>query len=114
MKGARNIQIGRRACFRGKAATPLRDLQLEAPTPASSRTILPRAKKRSSWIPWAELKLGVFGVDPLRCERCGGVMRVRAVVETMETARKLLEEVLAPAYELDLIQPARAGPACLW
>jgi hypothetical protein len=75
---------------------------------------LVRPARRSSWIPWSVLLARVFGVDILRCPRCGGTMQVRAVVETMETAQKLLEEVLEQPYQLHLLQPsrsARAGPA---
>ena len=47
--------------------------------------------KRSSWIPWRDLVSRVFGFDPLVCPRCGSFMRVRAVIRTDQTARKLLE-----------------------
>ena len=66
--------------------------------------------RRSSWIPWSVLLARVFGVDVLRCPRCGGAMQVRAVVETMETAQKLLEEVLKQPYLLQPSQAARASP----
>jgi len=67
--------------------------------------------RRSSWIPWSVLLARLFGVDVLRCPRCGGAMQVRAVVETMETAQKLLEEVLEQPYQLHLLQPSQAARA---
>ena len=80
---------------------------------ASNSTAAPvQPASRSSWIPWAELMMRVFGVDPLRCERCVGAMRVRAVVETIQTAQKLLEQVLYPP--LPLLESARASPNCFW
>lgn len=77
------------------------------------------AKRRSSWIPWAQLIEHVFGINPLKCGFCGGMMHVRAVVETIETARKLLEEVLGYPYRASLLesigtQPARASPNPWW
>lgn len=82
---------------------------------ASSSTAAPaQPANRSSWIPWAELMMRVFGVDPLRCERCGGAMRVRAVVETIQTAKKLLLQVLHYPQQLPLSQHARAFPDCFW
>lgn len=38
-------------------------------------------RKRCLWIPWAELLYRTFGVSTC-CDRCGGEMRVRAVVQT--------------------------------
>jgi hypothetical protein len=39
-----------------------------------------RAPRGSRWIPWRDLVKRVFGVDPLACPKCGGAMRVHAVV----------------------------------
>ncbi len=52
-------------------------------------------------LPWAELLQRVFGLDALRCPRCGAGMRVVAAIEEPEVARRILEC-------LDL--PARAPP----
>ncbi len=52
-------------------------------------------------VAWAELLQRVFGVDALRCPRCGSTMRILAAIEDPDIARKILEC-------LDL--PARAPP----
>ncbi|MEN8183019.1 MAG: transposase [Myxococcota bacterium] len=58
-------------------------------------------RARPGRLPWAELLQHVFEVDALRCPRCGARMRLIAVIEDPEVARKILEC-------LDL--PARAPP----
>jgi len=72
----------------------------------------PVQKKRSSWIKWADLLLRTFGVLGLRCSRCGGDMRVRAVVRTSSTAANLLPRLTVdtPIGQLTLQAPTRGSP----
>ena len=47
-------------------------------------------------IPWAELLKRIWGVDALRCEKCGGAMAAIAIIEdTDEIARYLAHVGLA-------------------
>jgi hypothetical protein len=46
---------------------------------------------------WAELLQRVFGVDALRCPRCGSTMRIIAAIEDPDIARKILECLKLPA-----------------
>jgi len=57
--------------------------------------------ERPRRLAWAELLQRVFGIDALRCPRCGARMRLLAAIEDPAVARKILEC-------LDL--PARAPP----
>jgi hypothetical protein len=56
---------------------------------------------------WAELLQRVFGVDALRCPRCGSTMRIIAAVEDPDIARKILECLKLPSRAPPL-EPATA------
>jgi hypothetical protein len=77
---------------------------LEPPANDQQAPGKPRApdhRTRPRRLAWAELLQRVFEVDAHRCPRCGARMRVFAVIEEPDVARKILEC-------LDL--PARAPP----
>jgi hypothetical protein len=40
---------------------------------------------------WAELLKRIFSVDSLKCERCGGRMRILCVIHPPEAIRKILD-----------------------
>ncbi len=46
---------------------------------------------------WAELLQRVFGIDALRCPRCGSTLRVIAAIEDPAIARRILECLELPA-----------------
>ena len=50
-----------------------------------------RAPLRERRLPWAKLLRRVFDLDALRCDRCGGRMRILAAIEQPEVARAILE-----------------------
>ena len=54
----------------------------------------PRAPGR---IPWAELFRRVFRIDVLQCERCGGEMKVLALVTEQAAIKKILEHLDLPS-----------------
>ncbi len=56
---------------------------------------------------WAELLQRVFGIEALRCPRCGSTMRVIAAIEDPGVARKILECLKLPARAPPL-EPAAA------
>ncbi len=47
---------------------------------------------------WAALLMRVFGVDALRCPRCGSTLRLVAAIEDPSVARRILECVGLPDY----------------
>lgn len=59
-------------------------------------------------LPWAELLQRVFEIDALRCPECGAQMRVLAVIEDAEVARKILECLGLPARGPPLAAPPGA------
>ena len=65
--------------------------------------------RTSAWIPWAELMLRVFGIDPMVCGGCGVRLKIRAVVKVWDIAREILDG-LATSRQRALLQPARDGP----
>ena len=60
-------------------------------------------------LPWADLLRRVYAVDVLRCDRCGGRMRVLAFIRTAAVVRRILEHLGLPA-EPPRTAPARASP----
>jgi hypothetical protein len=71
-----------------------------------SRNISPSGVTRSRHR-WAELLQRVFGVEALRCPRCGSTMRLIAAIEDPDIARKILECMKLPARAPPL-EPAAA------
>jgi hypothetical protein len=53
--------------------------------------------KPASRIPWAELFKRVFKDDVLRCQKCGGGMKVIAFVIEREAIRKILDPMDLPS-----------------
>jgi hypothetical protein len=53
----------------------------------ASRPVPPRERR----LPWSELLLRVFALDALRCDRCGGRMRILAAIVQPEVIRAILE-----------------------
>jgi len=48
-------------------------------------------------LPWAALLQRVFGLDALRCPRCGAALRLIAAIEDPAVARRILECIGLPA-----------------
>jgi hypothetical protein len=72
---------------------------------------------------WAELLQRVFGIDALRCPRCGSTLRLIAAIEDPAVARKILECLklparappLAPAPRIDdLPEPTAPDEPASW
>ncbi len=59
----------------------------------------------SARISWAELLRRVFAIDILRCDRCGGSMRIIAVIPESPIADKILDHL-----GLELLAPMATGP----
>lgn len=66
-----------------------------------------RTRKTRSRYRWAELLQRVFGIEALRCPRCGSTMRVIAAIVDADIARKILECLKLPA-RAPPIEPAAA------
>lgn len=65
-------------------------------------------RRPASRIPWAELLARVFKEDVLRCQRCGGRMRVLAFVQERSQVKKVLEHLGLPTTGPPMA-PARSG-----
>ncbi len=66
-------------------------------------------QSRSGAYQWAELMRRTFGFDVLACERCGGRLRLVALIEDAYVVRRILHHLGLPT-ELPEPQPARAPP----
>ena len=56
----------------------------------------PRAGRTSRRIPWSELLKRTFGLELLRCARCGGKRQILAVITDLEAARSILKHLGLP------------------
>ena len=56
----------------------------------------PRAGRKSRRIPWSELLKRTFGLELLRCARCGGKRQILAVITDLEAARSILKHLGLP------------------
>ena len=73
--------------------------------PASDMTRRPSARGAS----WADLMRRAFEVDVLKCPRCGGRLRLVALIEASAVARRILTHLALPA-DVPTPAPARAPP----
>jgi hypothetical protein len=61
----------------------------------SRRVVQPRSRApMTRWLSWAELLKRTFDVDGFQCPRCGGRMRLHAVVLDATVARKVLRDLV--------------------
>lgn len=84
--------------YHGLLAAGARDRRrlLPRPTPRPRRAVLHLvrpdvASPESRWTPWAALLRRVFGVDPVRCPRCGESMTLRTVVVRPPATLRILD-----------------------
>ena len=79
----------------------------EAPAAAPNPPDEPPTPRRRQW---ADLMRRSFGFDVLACDLCGGRLRLIALVQQGEVARRILTHLGMPA-ELPTARPARSPPA---
>jgi hypothetical protein len=81
------------AALAARSATPPNSEERADPGAASleERRAPGPARLRERRLPWADLLRRVFDLDALRCDRCGGRMRILAAIERPEVARAILE-----------------------
>jgi hypothetical protein len=58
---------------------------------------------------WAELMRRAFGFDVLACSRCGGRLRLIAVLDASDVTQRILRHLGLPT-EVPAARPARAPP----
>jgi hypothetical protein len=64
---------------------------------------------RSAGYQWAELMRRTFGFDVLACARCGGRLRLVALIDHAATVQRILRHLGLPT-EVPEPRPARAPP----
>lgn len=74
---------------------------------ASEPDVTPRPAARGA--SWADLMRRAFAIDVLACPRCGGRLRLIALIEASATARRILTHLDLPA-DVPRPVPARAPP----
>ena len=79
----------------------------DAHVEASASDMTPRPSARGAL--WADQMRRVFEVDVLACPRCGGRLRLIALIEASAVARRILTHLALPA-DVPRPSPARAPP----
>ena len=64
---------------------------------------------RSIWRPWAELMKRSFAIDVEKCPRCGGRMKLRALITETSSIKRFLRSLGEPT-EAPRPSPARDPP----
>jgi hypothetical protein len=93
-------------CAKGRPASKLRPKIVPRPAVAAEK---PPKRAGSRYRPWAELLKRCFAVDVLACPRCGGRMRVVALVTEAASVRRFLRG-LGESTDAPARAPAR-GPS---
>jgi hypothetical protein len=88
----------------GRPASAL-DREAGAPDVHAPTAQMPRHLRRQ----WAELMRRGFGMDVLACPKCGGRLRLLALITDRSTVRKLLRHAKLPTVPLHS-PPRRAPP----
>lgn len=84
--------------------------ELIVPTPARDAPSHPAAgSSRPSESPWVVLMRRSFGFDVLACARCGGRLRLLAIIEQPVVIRRILTHLGLPT-QIPAPQPARDTP----
>lgn len=60
---------------------------------------------RDRAIPWAELLRRVFAIDILKCENCGGDMKIIAIIPASEASEAILDHL-----GIDDVREQATGP----
>jgi len=98
--------LGARSSWRGsivpRGATHASETLAAASQPRSEAT--PPGRRQ-----WADLMRRSFGCDVLACDRCGGRLRLIALIYQAEIVRRILTHLGVPA-DVPTPQPARAPP----
>ena len=66
-------------------------------------------RSRAGAYQWAELMRRTFGLDVLACPRCGGRLRLVALIEQASVVQRILRHLSLPT-EVPMPRPARAPP----
>lgn len=78
-------------------------------TEGAQEAALPEAPKRSKRMDWASLLWRVWRVDALRCDGCGGRMKMIAALTERAGIVRILEH-LGVSTEVPRMRRARDGP----
>jgi hypothetical protein len=84
-------------------------VQEPAPSQAGERDLADAARRRARGQCWASLMQRTFGFDVLACPRCGGHLRLIALIEEAAVIGRILRHLGVPT-EIPAPRPARAPP----
>lgn len=76
---------------------------------AREADLVERARRRARGQCWASLMARTFGFDVLACPRCGGRLRLIALIEEAAVMERILRHLGLPT-EAPAPRPARAPP----
>ncbi len=84
--------------------------QSQAPDETVEEPTLSPARKAALRRRWAHLIQRVFEVDPLACDRCGGELRLVALITEPRVIRRILEHLRMPGLHNRAPPPAKPTP----
>ena len=74
----------------------------------------PAQPARNNRLPWAELFKRTFKADVLKCEHCGGPMKVLALINEGKAIREILEHLSLPTTGPPIAKARRAATSDDW
>lgn len=63
----------------------------EPAAPGQETAASETSPRRNRALPWAELLRRVFAIDVLKCEQCGGDMKIIAIIPASEATEAILD-----------------------
>jgi hypothetical protein len=84
----------------------------ESATEARAADPVETARRQARGQCWASLMARTFGFDVLACPRCGGRLRLIALIEEAAVIGRILRHLGVPT-EIPAARPARAPPLCV-
>ena len=90
------------------ASDGLREPGATLPTPSDGSPSRPGSRRPGAYL-WADLMRRTFGFDVLACPRCGGRLRLVALIEHASVVQRILRHLGWPT-EIPEPRPARAPP----
>ena len=88
---------------------PAGDLPVAAPSPVSAGDDVTAPVRPRYWA-WADLMRRAFEIDVLACPRCGGRLRLIAIIEDLRVLEAILSRLTSDAERADRAPPSVLSP----
>ena len=82
---------------------------IAVPLSGTHKSVEGQRRSGQRYYTWAELLRRAFGVEVLRCPRCGGARRLLAAIQDPDSIERVLRAMKLP-FDAPELAPARAPP----